>query len=141
MLLFSVDVLSRPSNINNVDFTSEELEYLSQQKNDYLNKRNVDDPTSALQILCNIMIDVITETLTDPDIGVIPEQLLLIPKFNKKTWISQEDTRTCLQEYGEWISSLNVLCKTTTDDQNEKNKIKLTSFFDEMKQEEENNNI
>ncbi|CAF0817190.1 unnamed protein product [Adineta steineri] len=120
MLLFSVDVLSRPSNIN-VDFTSEELEYLSQQKNDYLNKRNVDDPTSALEILCNIMIDVITETLTDPEIGVTPEQLLLIPKFNKKTWINQEDTRTCLQEYGEWISNLNVLRKTTTDDQNEKN--------------------
>ncbi|CAF1025215.1 unnamed protein product [Adineta steineri] len=120
MLLFSVDVLSRPSNINNVDFTSEELEYLSQQKNDYLNKRDVDDPTSALEILCDIMIGVITATLTDPDIGLTSEQLLLIPKFNKKTSINHEDTRTCLQEYGEWISNLNVLHKTTTDDQNEK---------------------
>jgi cyclopropane fatty-acyl-phospholipid synthase-like methyltransferase len=79
----------------------------------------------------------ITNIITDPDVGLTPEQLRMIPKVNKKKLNKRYRIKTCPQEYHEWQENLKSFDRVLTIDQQEKITRKVIPFVEKMREIEE----
>jgi hypothetical protein len=132
IFLLSIDVLSRPSNIDK-DST---LEYLFEQNDDDLGKRDIDLVQAPIE-WCDKLVEGITNILIDPDIGLTPEQLRMIPEVNKKKLNKRYRVKICPQEYYEWEDNLKSFDRVLTNDQRQKLARKVPQFIRKMMESEE----
>lgn len=120
-----------PRRLSSIDIgsTLDDSKYLVQENSDM--EERASDDTNTDEDICEKVVQFIIQVLKDPESKLTPEQLRLIPPYNKKSKTQHQNFNDCATEY-EWDQNGRRLRASLTSSQKDTIFPKLQQFADEI---------